>query len=178
MAKNIGKVFEENFKKSIPSDVFCYRPPDAAQSFNMSSKLRFSSHSLCDYIIFKMPLLFCFELKTVAGSSISFERSKEDKGTIHDYQINKLKECACYAGMTCGFIIDFRGSDNTYYFDIKYWDDFISGINKKSFSEKDLLKFGKYVLISKKKLKVNYRYDIDALLCKLEELENERRKNN
>ena len=37
IAKNIGKVFEQNWKASIPDNVFYYRPPDSAQSFGSNS---------------------------------------------------------------------------------------------------------------------------------------------
>ena len=33
MSKSIGKIFEQNWKASIPEGIFVYRPPDAAQSF-------------------------------------------------------------------------------------------------------------------------------------------------
>lgn len=170
MSKNIGKVFEENFKKSIPENIFCYRPPDAAQSFNMSKKLRFSSHSPCDYMIYRKPQLFCFELKTVAGNFISFERDENDKGTIHYYQIEQLKKFVNY-GIISGLIIDFRKSDHTYFLNIKNWDDFISNISKKSFNENDLLKYSDPITVDKKKLKVNYRYNVVGLLDILEEKE-------
>ena len=86
--KNIGKVFEQNFKNSCPEDVLVYRPPDAAQSFDMSVKLRFSQHSPCDFMIFSgdRNTFWTLELKTFEGSC-SFERTKEDKGIIHYYKI-------------------------------------------------------------------------------------------
>lgn len=166
MAKNIGKVFEDNFKKSIPENVWCYRPPDAAQSFDMSSKLRFSQHSPCDYILFNGNKLFFFELKTFDGSC-SFERTKEDKGIIHYYQVETLKKYGEYNNTVSGFILDFRKSDNTYFLNINDWDELITSIEKKSFNEDDLLKYTNPILINKKKLKVNYKYNIEDLMEKL-----------
>ena len=53
MAKNIGKVFEDNWKKSIPKYMWNYKPPDAATGFNQTDKkLRFSHKSPSDYFIF------------------------------------------------------------------------------------------------------------------------------
>lgn len=181
MAKNIGKVFEDNFKKSIPDNVFCYRPPDAAQSFDMSKskkskKLRFSSRSFCDYMLYRYPLLFCFELKTVSGTSITFERTKEEKRQeIHFYQIEALKKAYAH-GVIAGIIVDFRGSDNTWFLNINEWDDLISNIDKKSFNEQDLIKYTNPYLISKRKLKVNYRYDVQEFLNYLEEKDYAKRK--
>lgn len=164
--KNIGKRFEISWKSSCPDYLFIYRPPDAAQSFDMSSKLRFSQHSLCDFIMFdgSKNTLWTVELKSVAGTSISFERDKTDKGVIHYYQIESLKKTSTHKNVCSGLIIDFRGSDNTYFLPISQWDDLINSISKKSFNEKDLLTYASPILIHKKKLKVNYRYDVERFL--------------
>lgn len=164
--KNIGKILEQNWKASCPDYLFVYRPPDAAQSFDMSSKLRFSQHSLCDYIMFdgNRNTLWTLELKSVAGISISFERNKTDKGVIHYYQIESLKKTSMHKNLCSGFILDFRGSDNTYFLPISQWDKLTNSIDKKSFNEKDLLNYTNSILIHKKKLKVNYRYDIERFL--------------
>lgn len=166
MSKNIGKIFEENFKKSIPFNVWTYRPPDAAQSFDMSSKLRFSSHSPCDYMIFNGTTLFFLELKTFEGSC-SFERTKNDKGIIHYYQVDTLKKYSKYHNTISGFVLDFRKTDNTYFLNINDWDNLINSITKKSFNEKDLLDYAHPILINKTKLKVNYRYDIENMLINI-----------
>ena len=162
--KNVGKVFEDNWKKSCPNWLFVYRPPDASQSFDMGSKLRFSNKSPCDYFIYNGERLWTIELKSVAGTSISFEREKEDNGVIHFYQVENLKNFSEYKNVISGFLVDFRGSDNTYFLNIKEWDDLINSIDKKSFNETDLLKFANPVLIDKKKLKVNYRYNVEKFL--------------
>lgn len=164
--KNIGKILEQNWKASCPDYLFVYRPPDAAQSFDMSSKLRFSQHSLCDYIMFdgNRNTLWTLELKSVAGMSISFERNKTDKGVIHYYQIESLKKTSMHKNLCSGFILDFRGSDNTYFLPISQWDKLTNSIDKKSFNEKDLLNYTNSILVYKKKLKVNYRYDIERFL--------------
>ena len=170
MAQNIGKKFEDNFKKSVPDYVLVYRPPDSAQGFDVgaSNKLRFSRHSPCDFMLFDgtRNMFLTLELKTFQGSC-SFERSKEEKGIIHYYQIEKLKEFANYKRVVSGFVLDFRSTDNTYFLNINEWDDFISHIEKKSFNEKDLLIYASPILIEKEKLKVNYRYDVELLLSKL-----------
>lgn len=164
--KNIGKILEQNWQASCPDYLFVYRPPDAAQSFDMSSKLRFSQHSLCDYIMFdgNRNTLWTLELKSVAGMSISFERNKTDKGVIHYYQIESLKKTSMHKNLCSGFILDFRGSDNTYFLPISQWDKLTNSIDKKSFNEKDLLNYTNSILVYKKKLKVNYRYDIERFL--------------
>ena len=114
---------------------------------------------------------FCLELKTVAGKSISFERTKKDKGEIHYHQIEYLKNCSQYQNIIPGLIIDFRGTDNTWFLHINQWDDLINSITKKSFNESDLLSYSHPILISKKKLKVNYRYNIQQFIDDVIEME-------
>ena len=107
---------------------------------------------------------FCLELKTVAGKSISFERVKKDKGEIHYHQIEYLQSCSQYKNVIPGLIIDFRGTNNTWFLHINQWDSLITSITKKSFNESDLLSYSHPLLISKKKLKVNYIYDVSKFL--------------
>lgn len=114
---------------------------------------------------------FCFELKSVAGESISFERTEKDKGEIHYHQIEYLKSYLNYKNIIPGLIIDFRGTDNTWFLNIKEWDDLINSISKKSFNESDLLSYSHPILISKKKLKVNYRYNIQQFIDDVTEME-------
>lgn len=114
--------------------------------------------------MFNGEYLFCIELKTVAGNSISFERDKNDKGVIHCYQIDSLKKLSKYKNVISGLVIDFRKTENTYFVNIKDWDKLIGDINKKSFNESDLVKLENLIHINKKKLKVNYRYDIDNFI--------------
>ena len=116
----------------------------------------------------------CLELKTVAGKSISFERSKKDKGEIHYHQIEYLQSCSQYQNVIPGLIIDFRGTGNTWFLHIDQWNGLITSITKKSFNESDLLSYSYPLLISKKKLKVNYRYDVDKLIQDMTKLEEDK----
>lgn len=165
---SVGKKFEDNWKKSIPPNIFYYRPPDAAQAFSMqNNNLRFSQHSPCDCFIYNGNIFCCFELKTVAGTSISFEKEKSDKGVIHKYQFDSLKNFSEYKSVVSGFVLDFRKSDNTYFVEVNDLLCLISNINKKSFNEKDLTEYCSPIIIQKQKLKVNYRYDVEKLLNEL-----------
>lgn len=104
------------------------------------------------------------ELKSVGSKSISFEREKSDKGVIHKHQIDNLQKFSTYKNVISGFIFDFRILNKTYFCTI---DDFLSMINnldKKSFNENDLFKWCTPLEIQKRKLKVNYRYDIENFI--------------
>lgn len=166
IAKNVGKVFEENWKKSIPENVWYYRPPDSAQSFGSNSNLRFSAKSPCDCFMYNGEVFYTLELKSVGTTSISFERTKEDKGVIHKHQIDKLLEFSTYKNIVSGLLLDFRLSNKTYFCMIEEFVNMTNNLDKKSFNEKDLNEWCNPIVIEKKKLKVNYRYDVEGFIQK------------
>ena len=168
-SKNVGKIFEQNWKKSIPDNIFYYRPPDSAQSFGTNNNLRFSAKSPCDCFMFDGNLLYTIELKSVGTKSISFEREKTDNGVIHKHQIDNLQKFSTYKNVVSGFIFDFRLSNRTYFCSIDDFLDMIDKLDKKSFNETDLMKWCNPITINKRKLRVNYRYDINAFLQEAKE---------
>lgn len=113
-------------------------------------------------------IFYSLELKTFAGSC-SFERNKNEKGIIHYHQVLSLKKFASYKNVCSGFILDFRKTDNTYFLNINEWDNLINSIDKKSFNEDDLLKYTNPILIEKRKLKVNYKYDTNKFINDVKE---------
>lgn len=114
--------------------------------------------------MFTGDFLYTLELKSVGTKSISFERQKSDKGVIHRHQINSLDKFNSYQNVISGFIFDFRLSGSTYFCSISDFLDMISNLDKKSFNENDLFEWCKPFEIQKKKLKVNYRYDINDFI--------------
>ena len=168
MAQNIGKIFEKSIQKSVPDYALLYRLPDAAQSFG-GGNLRFSRKNPFDFILFnsRKRILFALELKTVAGKSISFERSKEESRDIHYHQICGLNEWDKYDGIIGGFIIEFRKIETTIFLSISEFNKLITLIDKKSFNMNDLNDNNiDYDVIEQKKARTRYTYDIDAFLCK------------
>ena len=164
MAIGIGKVLEQNWRKSVPDNIFYYRPPDAAQSFGSNSNLRFSAKSPCDCFMFNGKVLYTLELKSAGTKSISFEREKIDKGVIHKHQIDNLLKFSTYENVISGFLFDFRLSDYTCFCMIEEFVNMISHLDKKSFNEKDLFEWCNPIEIEKKKLKVNYKYNVQNFL--------------
>ena len=163
---NIGKIFEEQIKKSVPDYVLLYRLPDAAQSFG-GGNLRFSNKNPFDFLLFDSVChrLYALEMKTVAGKSISFERKKEENRDIHYHQINGLRKWNKYDGITCGFIIEFRKLETTIFLDISEFDKLIEIIDKVSFNFDDLNDNGiKYEIIKQSKKRTRYTYDFDNFL--------------
>lgn len=164
---NIGKKFERCIQKSVPDYVLTYRLPDSAQSFGKTKGLRFSNKSPFDFIFWdsKNRVLYALELKTVSEHSISFERDKEESGNIHFHQIEGLRTWNKYDGIVCGFIIEFRDLEYTFFISIGEFDRLISKIDKKSFNLKDLEENGiEIIKIPQEKVITNYRYDLSVLL--------------
>ena len=86
---------------------------------------------------------------------------------IHKHQINGLQEMSKINGVVSGFLFNFRDEKNnierTYFQNI--WDFFemIEVLEKKSFNEKDLLKYSPIPIVGKKK-RVNYSWDMEKFL--------------
>ena len=171
MSSNPGKIFEQQFCKSVPDYAWVHRLTDPPQSFNQdeakSKGLRFSLKNPFDYILWdsKHWLFYALELKTVKGKSISFERTKEEKGEIHFHQIEGLKEVHTYAGTVSGIIVEFRQLEKTVFVDIAEFCRLMDIIPKKSFNYNDLDNYDiLYTVIEQTKARTRYTYGIDEFL--------------
>lgn len=100
---------------------------------------------------------------------MSFERQINDKGVIHKHQIDNLNKFALYRNVISGFIFDFRLSNKTYFCSIAEFNNMINIISKESFNENDLLQWCNPLEIQKKKLKINYKYDISDFIKNIKE---------
>ena len=162
MATNEGKKFEEDIKKSIPDDVYCYRIKDPAQSFGGGGQFtRFSPKNECDFFFYKKPVLIAAELKSNQGTSISFAKNKGEKGEIKYDQIQFLFSAQRY-GIKCGLLLNYRKTDTTYWIDISDFMLFLDNTQKKSVNESDLKQYNAIVVPSTKKRTRN-SYDLSFL---------------
>jgi len=170
---NVGKKFESQFQKSVPKHVLCVRMPDSAQTFGgCKSGIRFTNKSPFDFQLYDpCGILYGLELKTVRGNSISFERTKEEKGEIHFHQIQALKKWDEYGGIVAGFIIEFRKQPLTVFIEIKEFLKLLDYVkDKKSFHLTDLEDSKiDYIIIPQTLLRSNYKYDVSYLLDVMKE---------
>jgi len=156
---NPGKVFEENFKKSIPEDTYYLRLHDSSIGFDIeNSTQRFALKSPYDCILFRKGKMYCLELKSVAKGAISYSGANPN---IKENQINELTKAYRY-GCISGMVVNFRNTGNTYYVPIETLTFMMLNSNKKSMNEKDVEYYG--TMIPHRKLKVNYRYDLTVLV--------------
>lgn len=174
MAKNVGKIFEDQFKASVPDYCFLQRLNDSPQAFKQSNLTRFTPQTPFDYICFdtNSRTLWCLELKTTKNKSIGFEdinSDKDEQKMIHRHQILGLQKASKYKNVYSGFLFNFRDEINnmerTYFQEINDFDKMTKEINKKSFNELDLILYNAVKIIGEKK-RVHYRWDIDDLLKK------------
>ena len=156
ISKNAGKVFEDYWKESANKleNIWIYRLRDNAASFGNSSNTRFTSHNMCDYIMWddNSRTFYCLELKSTKSTSLSLS-------CIRDNQIKELTEASKH-NLIAGFIVNFRNKNNdTYFIEICDFNNMIKEIQKKSFNVKDLEEHNAIYIESKLK-KVNYSYDV------------------
>lgn len=170
---NPGKNFENNFSKSVPDDIYCLRIKDSASSFSPNSKSRFTSNNPFDFLVFYDGILFPLELKSTKYKSFSIQISEEEKNKeIKYHQIQSLKEANKYENIISGFILDFR-ENKTYWIYIEDFLLFLKENNKKSINISDIEKYNG-IEISKKKLRINYRYDIKKMIIDIQKTREEK----
>lgn len=174
MAKNVGKIFESDFKASVPSYSLLIRLNDPPQSFG-GGTARFSIKNPCDFLLFdtKRRTLLCCELKTTKYKSISYEDvNGEDNQSrmIHKHQISGLTKFSEYNNVIPCFIFNFRDEANNcercYFQRIEDFNNMVGKLDKKSCNELDLLS-NNAIRIKGEKKKVHYRWDIENLLNEL-----------
>lgn len=175
---NTGKRFENDIKKSIPNEVFYYRIQDSTGNFSGGDQLRFTNQQPCDCFLFdcKNKILYTLELKSTESTSFSFESIDKPityQKKIHKHQILSLKEFFLYENVCSGFLFNFRkkdGTQKTYFQRIDYFLKMIQEINKKSFNEKDLLKYNPIEIAGKKIIK-NYQWNIENFLIEAKKMD-------
>ena len=155
---NSGKRFENNFKKSIPKDVYVYRFKDGSASWGGNEKVRFQAKNICDFMLYKKPYLFLFELKSTKGKSLP-------NTNIKKHQLEDLLIASNYIGTVCGLLIEFSDCNTVYFIEIKEYDNFIKYNTRKSIPIEYLKEKGIEVETTKKK--INIKLNIEKMLSQI-----------
>ena len=175
MAQNKGKVFEQQFKKSVDKlGVLFERFPDSNKFGQGNGEgIRFTLNSPCDGFMFDGNKLFYLELKHTENTSISFNQPPTEKGgtpMIKPHQVKSLMERSKYLNVICGLVLDFADRETktkvieggTYFVEINTFVDWCNAVAKKSINQEDCEMIG--FKIDRTKKKVNYTYDIEKLI--------------
>ena len=96
-----GKAFENDWKKSVPEDVFYLRLKDDTSGFA-------GVGNICDCILYKHPYMYALELKSHLGKSLPF-------GCISETQVKGVAEASTFNGIIAGVIFNFRDCLETYF---------------------------------------------------------------
>ena len=160
-----GKLFEEQWKRSIPEDVYYLRLKDNPSSFGKdSSFVRFTLNNPFDCLVFYNGFLFPLELKSTSSKSISIQTKKEEKGKmIKINQIEGLSKSNKYENIFSGFLFDFRESEKTFWMGINDFLKLKEENNKKSINEKDIIKYNA-IDVEKEKKKTRYVFSVKKLI--------------
>lgn len=164
---NSGKIFEQEIKDSITmynkthlNNVFFFRIQDNASGFGGSQNTRFTMRPPFDCFIYYRPDLYALELKSIGGTSISFDL-EENNREIKSSQINELLNCGNY-NINAGLLINFRKYEKTYYIPICSFVKYVSDgeFNKKSINIEDISKMKNVSIIEQVKKRTKYYYKI------------------
>lgn len=144
MAKDAGKVFEQDIKSSIPEDFYTERYKDDTAGF-------YGVSNPADFRLYKYPYTFLIECKSHKGKSLPLAK-------IRDNQIKGMYEAVQYKGIYAGFLINFREMEETYYITVQQVVDFINSAERKSIPVEWCRENG--VRIEQQKKRVRYSYNL------------------
>lgn len=156
VAKNEGKMFEEDFIKSVPENLFHYRLRDLPFHLTRNAKYEVNNN-IGDFFIMN-DNLFILELKSTALSSYPFSNSREN-------QIKGLAKASTKDGVICGFVINMRKFEETYFLYIDDYIDLLENSGRKSISIDDLRLRG--IRIYQIKKRVRFKYDLEDFFRKI-----------
>lgn len=152
---NSGKRFEQNWKKSIPKDIFYYRFRDGSSSWGGNDKVRFQQTNICDCLMFDGDYLYLLELKSTKGKSLPFDNIKK-------HQIDDLLWVSKYANTICGLVIEFSELEECYFIEISHFKTFYDSTDRKSIPI-DYLR-GKGMKIGVEKKKINSKFNVGKFI--------------
>ena len=170
---NEGKKFENNIKSNVPSYFKIIRIPDPPQSFTQRNDTRFSKKNPYDFEAFDSirRISYSLELKSTSQKYLTYHTCKKDEeeeknAMIQWHQIEGLTNASKYDNCVAGFMFNFRldnGEQLLYFMNIKDFNKFRKGTNKKSLNIMDISLNGG-IKIKGEKLRKNYRWNLDEFL--------------
>ncbi len=173
---NTGKQFEADWKSSMPKDAWCYRLKDSAAAYyGGNENLSFSIDNICDFDVYRYPMHHYFELKTIETPSIPLEkilgRFDRERQKYHKLKhITDMAHAAEFRGQTAHVVINYRGRVNrTFAVPARAVLEYMQTQTRKSIPWQWAALNG--IEVEQHLLRVHWRYDVEGLLKKLEELQ-------
>jgi recombination protein U len=155
---NPGKRFEEDFFKSSLNHEHCVdinrlRDPVGGQA---------GIRNICDYIVYKYPFIYYFELKSRQGNTLNFKE-------ITTVQYEGLKSKANRLGRIPGVIVNYSDYNEAYFVHINDIVELKEKQGKKSLHINDARKLG--IRLKGERKRTRFTYYIIEFLKELEERE-------
>lgn len=170
MSKNVGKVFENSIKNSVPSYAKLLRIPDPPQSFVQRKDTKFSRKNPYDFEIFDSVnrIQYCLELKSTSQKYMSYQTDEDDNknANIQWHQIEGLTKASKFDNVISGFLCNFRldnGEQLLYFLNIENFNKFRNDVNKRSMNIMDIVLYGG-IKINGTKKRINYKWNLDEFL--------------
>jgi recombination protein U len=157
---NNGKRFEQNFKKSVPKNVFYYRFKDGTGAWD-KGETRFQCSNICDCMLFDGKWLYLVELKNHKGKSLPFTAIREN-------QIKEMLSAIEYNCVAPILIVNFEEIEECYAIGIEQLNNFMASAERKSIPALWFVENG--IQIPARKKKINTEYDLSVLF---EEVKND-----
>jgi recombination protein U len=151
---NEGKKFEEDFKKSVPGNVFFLRLKDGG-GWSNAENTRFTPSNECDSIMYDGKTLYLLEFKSHKGKSLPFT-------CISEKQLISLHKATGYNGIKAGYLINFRDVQETYFIEACYVTAFVNSAERKSIPYEFVKSMG--IKVPQEMKRTRYRYNIGTLL--------------
>ena len=152
---NSGKKFETNFKNSVPDNVFYYRFRDGTSSWDKSANTRFQAKNICDCMMYDGQYLYLLELKSHKGASLPLSAIREN-------QVKDLMAASEHANVVAGLVVNFAEKESVYFMPIELAEKWYNNGVRKSIPISEFKE--KCIEIQGRKLKTNYRYDIQRFI--------------
>ena len=158
--KNLGKKFEDNWRESVPDNVFFYRFRDSSGAWGGNNQLRFTPSNIADNLLFYNGCLFLNELKSHKGKSIPLDKIIGNK--TKEKQIEDLYEANRYNNVFSNLIVFFSDEERCFALDIENFLFFMQDNEGKSIPIEYFEGMAREIKVEK--LKTNYRFDIKEWL--------------
>ena len=153
---NSGKKFETNFKNSVPDNIFYYRFRDGTSSWNGGQEnTRFQQRNICDCMMYDGQYLYLLELKSHKGASLPLSAIREN-------QVKDLMAANEHANVVAGLVVNFAEKESVYFMPIELAEKWYKNGVRKSIPISEFKE--KCIEIQGRKLKTNYRYDIQEFI--------------
>lgn len=166
---NKGKEFEQEFKMSIPNEIWYYRLKDGTASWGankcpkcgteLARNTRFQTSNISDCHLYKCPSSFYIELKNT-------KENRLNKASVRQSQIMQMTDATKHNGQYAGLLVRFELKQECYYIGIEQFVNYLEQKATKSMPYKAISEQGIRLEGCLKRTKM--KYNIMELLIKIE----------